>query len=1049
MSTTAAGGQLDALLDRAVDAVNGGQLDVARRLADEVRALDGDTDDVETLLGGAADAGVLRRPTMMFCDLVGSTELSSRHDPERYRRIIGRYKETCREIIERSYGGRIMAVKGDGILALFGFPVAHEDDTRRAVDAGLDLLEAMRRLSARAEHEVGEPLSARVAVHRGLVYIDPAENDVYGLAVNVAARLHELAEPGTLVTSQPVLRVVADRFEVRAQTPQKVKGVDEPLASWRILGERRGDRAPRHGRARVGRTAELDRLRRAWRDGEPVLISGEAGIGKSHLAGLFAAEIATTGAAVLRVGGSPIHAAPLHPFRELLEQRCGIGRGSTGDDRLELLRAHLDDVRVDATLVPALAALLRVDPTAGYSRPPADGRKLHDEVTSAVVEYVVGSTPHDALLLAEDAQWYDEATLEVVTRIVATRAPGLRLVLTSRVDAVPGVEAAGVALSPLDAEESGALIDALDRDGVTASFRAELVVRGAGIPLYLGELVRAAIEARSADAADADERLGDRGRTPTGIPEVLYEPLAARLDAIEGAGEIVAAAAAFGGVFDLDLLADVVSVASDDVRPVVAALVASGTFEPVSGSADCYRFHHDLIREAAEELQPPSARQLLHGRVADVVRRAAADDTAVDWLALARHYEIAQRLTDALACYERAADDARRIGALAVTSARLDRAIELVRSLADEHARTSREIELRLGRAFLAVSVEGNASASAVTDYERCLELALGSASSEEVLRTLIPLWAYYAARGELARAGELTVVLERVVLDGREWFRSENTAAFGMLDWFGGRFIDARRRLEESAAAVSSHAPDQRVAVRWFVPNDPTASIHTHLGLARLVHGDNVGAAKAFDAADLVAAELPFPQGAYSAAYNSTYRSWALTHLGAFDEAAAAADHSLRLGEEHGFDFWVIAASTQRLVNDVHRAWDEPAIERAELAALAVQLDGFVGMWKLMDVQVLLPSILTAVALAHGGAGDADAAHDRLDEAAALAARTGVRFYDAGIRRAAALLEPDPVRAALILEEADSIARAQGAAMFRSRIADDLSRLRANAAVG
>lgn len=1046
MPTTAAGGQLEALLDRAVDAVNSGQLDVARQLADEVRALDGDTGDVETLLGGGADAGVLRRPTMMFCDLVGSTELSSRHDPERYRRIIGRYKETCREIIERSYGGRIMTVKGDGILALFGFPVAREDDARRAVDAGLDLLEAMRRLSARAEHEVGEPLSARVAVHRGLVYIDPAENDVYGLAVNVAARLHELAEPGTLVTSQPVLRVLADRFEVRTQTPQKVKGVDEPLASWRILGERRGDPAQRHGRARVGRTAELDRLRRAWRDVEPVLISGEAGIGKSHLASLFAAEIATTGAAVLRVSGSSIHAAPLHPFRELLEQRCGIGRGSTGDDRLELLRTHLDDVRVDATLVPALAALLRVDPTAGYLRPPADGRKLHDEVTSAVVEYVVSSTPHDALLLAEDAQWYDEATLEVIIRIVATRSPGLRLVLTSRLDAAPGVEAAGVALSALDAEESGALIDALDRDGVTAAFRAELLVRGAGIPLYLGELVRAATEARS---ADADERLGDHGRTPTGIPEVLYEPLVARLDAIEGAGEIVAAAAAFGGVFDLDLLADVVAAAPDDVRPVVAALVASGTFEPVSGTADCYRFHHDLIREAAEELQPPSARQLLHGRVADVVRRAAADDTAVDWLALARHYEIGQRLTDALDCYERAADDARRIGALAVTTARLDRAIELVRSLADEQARTSREIELRLGRAFLAVSIEGNASAAAVTDYERCLELALGSASSEELLRTLIPLWAYYAARGELARAGELTVVLERVVVDGREWFRSENTAAFGMLDWFGGRFIDARRRLEESAAAVSSHAADQRVAARWFVPNDPTASIHTHLGLARLVHGDAAGATEAFDAADRVAAELPFPQGAYSAAYNSTYRSWALTHLGAFDEAVVAAERAGRLGEEHGFDFWVIAASTQRLVNDVHRAWDEPASDPTELAALAVQLDGFVVMWKLIDVQVLLPSILTAVALAHGGAGATDTAHERLDEAEALAERTGVRFYDAGIRRAAALLESDPVRAALILGEADAVARSQGAAMFRFRIAADLSRLRADAAVG
>jgi len=1047
MSSRPGDGRLDELLDRAVDAVNTGQLDVAQQLAGEVLALDGDSADVGALLGGPPDSGgVLRRPTIMFCDLVGSTELSARHDPEKYRRIIGRYKETCREIIERTYGGRIMAVKGDGLLALYGFPVAHEDDTRRAVSAGLDLLAAMRRLSAQTEREVGERLSARIAVHRGLVYIDAREGDVYGLAVNVAARLQELAEPGSLVASSAVLRLVAEQFDVRAQRPHKVKGVDAPLASWRIVGARPGGRARVQGSTRVGRQRQLDALRRAWGDrAAAALLAGEAGIGKSYLINVFASEVAATGASVLRMAGTSIHTPALHPFRELLEQRCEIGRETPSAERLRLLRLHLEEHHLDtAALVPALAAVLRIDEMSGYISAAADGRKLQDQVVAAIGQYVRDSVDApDVLLIAEDAHWYDETMVTLLATIVGARHEGMRVLITSREAHVAGVNAPVITLEPLTDDEGGELIDSFDPDGVTSSFRAELLARGGGVPLYIEELVRAAVDSgRPADGAEDQRSTDDPSAGPTGIPEVLYEPLVARLDAIAGSSEIVAAAAAFGGAFDLDLLVDVLGPELGDIHPVVAALVSGRVFEALPGPGDRYRFRHDLFREAAEELQPPSARERVHGRVADVIRRSAVDETAVDWLGLARHYEIARRPGEAVDCYERSADDARRIGALAVTRERLGRAIGLVGSLPEGEASRSKEIQLLLARAFLAMSVEGNASAGAASDYERCLELALAGSSGDAVLLTLAPLWAYYTSRADLARATEVSELSRHVVLEGRQWFGNESWAGFGMLDWFSGRFADAQQRLEQSAASLSTHGVDRRVTSRWFVPNDPTASIHTHLGLARCIRGDPAGAAAAFDVADLIAAELPFPQGPYSAAYNQTYRAWALTHLGSFDEAAALADEALRLADTHGFQFWTLAATTQRLAVDVHRWWREGCVDDREMAMPGAQLGGLLAMWKMIEVRILLPSIHTTVAMASGRTSDPEGAGRQLSDALALAEHTGARFYDAEIRRVRASLEPDPSNAASILEEAYGVARGQGATLFQLRIAHDLYRL-------
>ena len=227
--------RIGALLDEAIEAANNGDIATAHNLAQRVLSEDATNADAEELIAfdGASD-GEMRRLTILCCDLVGSTELSERHEPERYRGVVRRYQMIAREIIEERYGGHIVSVKGDGYLALFGHPVAHEDDTRRAVQAGLDLCRAVERLSRQAQRQLNETLDVRVGVHRGLLYIDLDIDDVFGLAANLGSRVEGLAEPGTVVVTESVRRHVADHFRLEMGTEHFVKGVTEPVLPYTV-----------------------------------------------------------------------------------------------------------------------------------------------------------------------------------------------------------------------------------------------------------------------------------------------------------------------------------------------------------------------------------------------------------------------------------------------------------------------------------------------------------------------------------------------------------------------------------------------------------------------------------------------------------------------------------------------------------------------------------------------------------------------------------------------------------------------------------------------
>ncbi|MGB3331556.1 MAG: adenylate/guanylate cyclase domain-containing protein [Mycobacterium sp.] len=1023
---------IDELLDHAVQAINTGDRMTASALAEQVLTIDGDNQDAEDLLAAPAVGGdVLRRMTILFADVVDSTALSTRIDPEIYRTVIGRYRQQVTDVVER-YEGHIFSTKGDGLLAVFGHPIAHENDVRRAVQAGLDITREIAQLSDRVRTRFGFDISVRVGVHRGLVYLDVAQDDVYGLGANLTARVSGLAPPGCVVVSGAIAPLVCDHFELEARAAQRVKGIEEPVEHYRVVEEHLGrTRVPL--RPLVGRGRELAHLQEAWIQAQRgalavagVCFSGEAGMGKSRLAATAVDLAEQSGRPALVLIGSPFQAdAGLYPIRALLEQRCGIERTTAQGARMRLLEEELQARGFEpSAAVPLLAPVLGIAAVHGYQPVQAEGTKLYQQIIEAIVGYLracVDSGP--AVILAEDLQWFDASTLDVIAALLGDNTGTLLAVLTARDTRPLRAIAAQVEvfdLAPLTAQETDQLVAALD-PALSGDERAEVQRRCDGVPLYIEEVV-AKFHEQPTDAAGWAR-----------APDALYEPLFSRLRASDTTIEVVEAAATIGREFDRAILSSVVEMTESGLDAALQALAAARVFLPAA--KDRWRFRHELLREVAYELPPPSVRRTLHGRAADAI--VAASDNP-DWHLVALHYEHAQRFDAAADALRRAASDARLRGAINEARANLTRAIIQIERATPAPARDGCETNLRLERAFLTTAVNGPLYPEVSADLERCLQLANTSLREEDRSATLATLWAYYLTRGDLHRCLQLA---KSSRLAGQSWFRS----AFGTAALFGGEFNDARTALELVAAVLATTNIDYESV--YYIPCDPITSVHTHLALTRFVQGDLAGAEDQLAATVHRVARLGFPQGPFSLGYQRFYQIWMSIETGRLDLATDIADESAVQVERHGFEYAAmlvdIQRATIRAVAALSAGNGHPAALQPHIDAMARIVDQFGETeWNIFASfyhAVLVRLLLTA--------GRTDAARERLAAALQAADDTGVNFYRAELFRLRAQTLDDADAREADLRTAIATAHEQGAMIFELRAAVDNVELRGETA--
>jgi class 3 adenylate cyclase/predicted ATPase/ABC-type transport system involved in cytochrome c biogenesis ATPase subunit len=1004
--------------------------------------------------GGVGVEAERRQLTVMFCDLVGSTALSVRFDPEELREELRAYQNAVSAVVAR-YDGFVAKYMGDGVLAYFGYPRAHEDDAERAVRAGLEIAAAVARLATRGT----ERLAVRIGIATGLVVVgdlvgegSAQEQAVVGETPNLAARLQALAQPGQIVLAGATRRLIGDLFRLTDLGPQIAKGFAAPVEAFVVEGvtvaESRFEAVRRGITDLVGRAAESailrDRLREAWAGaGQIVLLSGEAGIGKSRLAAQLAAEVAKEPHTRLRYQCSPYHRdSVLHPFVVALGRAARLAPEDAPETQLDKLEAILAPSPIAET-APLFASLLSI-PT-GERYPPlalsaAQQRRLTLAALLDRLEALAQQKP--VFMLFEDAHWADATSLEVLDLTVErVRALPVLVLITFRPEyEAPWTglsHATSIALDRLAPAEVETLAEHVAGRPLPLEVMAQIVAKTDGVPLFVEELTKAVIEGGLLVAGPQGWHL-DGPLPPFAIPATLQDSLAARLDRLAPVKEIAQIGAAIGREFSYPLLRAVAGRDEPALRAALAQLEeAELLFRSGMPPNERYTFKHALVQDTAYETLLRSRRQILHGQIADALRGEFAAAAAAEPELVAHHLTQAGLDEPAIEWWGKAGDQALRRSAFKEAAAHLGKAIELADKLAataPSAALASNRLHLQTSLGNALVWAKGLAAPEPSVAFARARELASQAADASERFTAYYGLWVGHLNRCETAPIREIAEV-----------FLREATA----------------------------------------VPNCPeTVIAHRISGVTRLYFGDVAGGHEHFqkiielyDQARHADFANRFHQDPRIAA--EIFDALALWVLGQIDDSLRLADRALADAESamhaptmgHALLFAALlglfrrnreaVATYSQALADIVSRYDLAAF----MAGLAVFFQGWVkssdgaeesrlaemrrGLAIVRDLGGIwfLPGLEAALAEAEASAGETDAGVWRLEDALAELETTENRFYEAEIHRmrAGILLKRDPADSAAAeqsLQAAIAIAQSQKARSFELRAALSLAKL-------
>jgi class 3 adenylate cyclase/tetratricopeptide (TPR) repeat protein len=729
---------------------------------------------------GAAEAE-RRQLTVMFWDLVGSTALSARLDPEDLRVVIGAYHRCCTDVISRA-GGFVAQFMGDGALAYFGYPRAHEDDAERAVLAGLDLVRAV------GEVDVRTPLQARVGIATGLVVVGDLFGEVaaqrravVGETPNLAARLQELAAPGSVVIAAGTRRLVGRLFEYRALDPTPLKGFAEPVPAWQVLrasAEESRFEARQEGGLLplVGREAELELLLRRWRrakagESQVVLLSGEAGIGKSRIVRALQDRLAAEPHVPVRVFCSPHHqGSALYPVISRLEHEAGFARDDSPEVKLGKLEALFPAGEMPEEEFALFATLLSLPAGDRYWLAEMSPQRRKEKTLAALlarIERLAARQP--VLMVFEDLHWIDPTSLELLTlQIERWRTLPILLLITTRPEFTPPWSAAArvttIALSRLDAGQVGALVERVaEGRKLPVEVLRQIVERTDGTPLFAEELTKAVLESGLLRPQNGHYVL-DGPLPPLAIPTTLRDSLMARLDRLAEAREVAQIGAALGREFSYELLRAVVALPDDQLQGALRDLVRSGlVFARGAQPVATYSFKHALVQDAAYQSMLKSRRMQLHARIVDVMEPTFPGVVEAEPETLARHLTAAGLPLRAIPYWLAAGRRALRRGAHQEAIGHLHAGIALLDAVEDEAARVRCEIDLQAALGFALTANRGYAAPVVEAAFSRAHALCRVSGAPAQAIPVLRGFTTFHWVSGNLSTARDFGLQLAAI----------------------------------------------------------------------------------------------------------------------------------------------------------------------------------------------------------------------------------------------------------------------------------------------
>jgi class 3 adenylate cyclase/predicted ATPase len=1004
-----------------------------------------------------SDNAERRQVTVMFSDLVGSTALSARMDPEDLREVISAYQTCVAETVCR-FGGFVAKYLGDGVLVYFGYPQAHEDDAERAVRAGLELVAAVGSLKTQA------PLQTRVGIATGLVVVGDLigsgasqEQAIVGETPNLTARLQGIAEPNRVVIAESTRRLVGNLFELEELGVQDLKGITGPVRAWAALQpssvESRFEALHATGLTElVGREEEFELLQRRWvraksSEGQVVLLSGEPGIGKSRLSAAMLERVADEPHTRLRYFCSPQHTdSALYPVIGQMERAAGVVRDDSTQQKLDKLDAVLAQTPTSSQDAALFAEMLSLPNDGRY--PPLElvtqqRRQRTLEALIAQLEALARQKP--VLMIFEDAQWADPTSLEAFGRVVdRIRELRVLLLVTFRPEfqapwiGRPYVTA--LTINRLTQRDVGAVIDRVVGNKLLgASIRQDIIERTDGIPLFVEEMTKAVLEAEGEGAVE--KAIATVPSPARAVPASLHASLMARLDRLGTAKEVAQIGAAIGREFSHSLLAAAVRKPEAELGSALERLIAAGLlFRQGLPPYANYLFKHALVQDAAYGTLLREPRRALHARIADTLESRFAEIAENQPEVLARHCTEAGLIEKAAGLWGKAGQRSLERSALVEAVAQISRALGQTASLPATPERRRERIRLQVTIITPLIHVKGQAAPEVKEAAERARLLieqaeALGESPEDPLLlfSVLYGFWVtnYVAFNGEVIR--ELAA----------QFLALARKQAATVPLMIGHRLMgqsllctgDVAQGREHYDQAMALYDPSRHRPLATRFAQDVGAAILCYRSLALWLLGYPEAAVR-----DIAQALKDARDIGHAATLMYTLGHAQLTHIhcGNYATANALSDELVALADEKGAPLWKALGLMGRglLLALTGKAAD--AVETITSALIG---------WRSTGATLWMPLCLPHLAWAHAERGQCEEARRCIDDAMLAVENTRETWCESEIHRIAGDVElmsqkPDTVKAQAHFDRALMISRAQQSKSLELRASTSLARL-------
>jgi class 3 adenylate cyclase/predicted ATPase/energy-coupling factor transporter ATP-binding protein EcfA2 len=1015
---------------------------------------------------GTTAAGQVPRPsdaerrqlTVMFCDLVDSTTLSSQLDPEDYRDMVRAYQRVCAEDITR-FDGHIAQLLGDGLLVYFGYPQAHEDDAQRAVRTGLSILDAMRDLNQRLQQTKGIQLGVHIGIHTGLVVVGEMggqgrqEQLALGEVPNVCARIQGLAAPNTIAISEATYRLVQGYFTCEALGAQTLRGVAEPIHVYRVLqdsGARgRLDVAVTRGLTPlVGRESEVALLLERWaqvKDGQGhvVLLTGDPGIGKSRLVQMLKEHVAHEPHTRWECRSSEYYQnTALFPLTDLFQRLLQFHPEDTPDEKLGKLEQTLSQYRLPLEesiqlFAPLFSLPLPEDRYPPLNVSPQRQRQKTLETLVAILLELAERQP--VLLIIEDLHWTDPSTLELLNLVVEqTPTASLLTLLTCRPTFQPSWTHRSylteVSVTRL-AQPQVARMVARIAGGAALPHEVmqQIGARTDGVPLFVEEITKAILESGQLKVVDAHYELTGSLST-LAIPTTLQDSLMARLDRLVTAKAVAQYAAVIGRQFSYELLQVVSQVDEAMLQHELGRLVeAEIVYQRGVPPQATYVFKHALIRDAAYESLLKSTRQQYHQHIAQVLE-AQFPETAETQPELVAHYYTEAGITEKAVYYwhhagQRASERSAHVEAIA----HLRQGLALLQTLLETPERLQHEADLLITLGASLRATQGSAAPEVGQTYTRARQLCQHLEDPQRLIPVLRGFWNHYLVRADLRTAHALGAQLFDLAQQSQDAaMRVAAHRALGATLFYLGETALAYTHLVQGMALYD---PKQHRASAFLHGEDAGVICHILAAWALWCLGfPDQGLARSDAAVTLVQQSAhPFSLGFVLNAATICYQ---FRHEARCTQDRAEA--AIRLATEQGFPYWRARGAMLRGWALAHQGQAQEGIEQITQGLRAHRATG---------AELLRSYFLALLAEAHGTMGQPEAGLTALAEALTLADTTSERWYEPELYRLKGELllqqnSDNQTEAESAFHQALAIAQSQSAKSWELRASTSLARL-------